>query len=405
MTEPAPETSVTQIWDSRTRALVRLPTSEDPEREGRRLLRLYVCGVTPYDSGHLGHAFTFLCFDLLIRWAEAQGVRVHYIQNVTDVDDPLFERARRDGVRWDELGEREVRLFTGDMATLGWRPPDHMPRVSQEIDAIKDAVQQLLAQGFAYRTDSVYFDVDRYPGFGELSHRTRRSMLGKLRDEGLLGEVSPEAQRGPLDFTLWRPSRPGEPAWSAPFGEGRPGWHIECTAMSRRYLGPQLDVHGGGRDLIFSHHESERAQSESLQGEAPFARAWMHTGMVRYEGRKMSKSLGNLVVVRQLLERMSPAAARLALLSHHYRRDWEWSWERSEQPQRLVADVAALVGRAPLAGAGRPPGELPDAFAAALDADLDTAGAIRALRRAVTAGDAGAARWMGSILLGAAALA
>ncbi|MBO0701560.1 MAG: class I tRNA ligase family protein, partial [Candidatus Dormibacteraeota bacterium] len=320
----------TQVWDSRRLERVPLPFSEDPRDPGRRVLRLYVCGVTPYDSGHLGHAFTFLSFDLLVRWAEAQGLPVLYVQNVTDVDDPLFERARRDGIRWDLLADREVRAFTGDMQALGWRPPDHMPRVSQEIDGIRTAVGELLEGGFGYRTDAVYFDVARYPDFGGLSHRTRRSMLTKLRDEGMLGEVSATAKREALDFMLWRPSAPDEPSWPAPFGPGRPGWHIECSAMSRRYLGPQLDVHGGGRDLVFSHHESERAQSESLTGRPPFARAWMHAGMVRYQGRKMSKSLGNLVVVRQLLERTSPAAARLALLSHHYRRDWEFRWDRLE---------------------------------------------------------------------------
>ncbi len=395
----------TRVWDSRRRELVPLPLSTDPEGGGRPLLRLYVCGVTPYDSGHLGHAFTFLSFDLLVRWAEAQGVRVLYVQNVTDVDDPLFERARRDQLSWKELADREVGAFTADMRTLGWRAPDHMPRVSQEMESIQAAVRELFDGGFAYRTDAVYFDVSRYPDFGSLSHRSHRSMVTKLRQEGLLGEVSPTSQRAELDFTLWRPSAPDEPSWPAPFGRGRPGWHIECSAMSRRYLGPQLDVHGGGRDLLFSHHESERAQSESLSGHPPFASAWMHAGLVRYRGKKMSKSLGNLVVVRQLVERVSPAAARLALLSHHYRRDWEFRWERLEQPARIVSALHDLVGGGPLGGPARPPGPLADEFAAALDADLDVQGAIRALRRAVRTRDESAARWMASILLGNAALA
>jgi L-cysteine:1D-myo-inositol 2-amino-2-deoxy-alpha-D-glucopyranoside ligase len=380
-----------------------LPTSEDPEGGGP-LLRLYVCGVTPYDSGHLGHAFTFLSFDLLVRWAEAQRIRVLYVQNVTDVDDPLFERARRDHIRWDQLADREVRAYVADMNVLGWRPPDHMPRVSQEIEGIQAAVGRLIEGGFTYQTDAVYFDASRYPDFGGLSHRTPRSMLMKLRDEGSLGEVSPASKRAPLDFMLWRPSAPDEPSWPAPFGAGRPGWHIECSAMSLRYLGPQLDVHGGGRDLAFSHHESERAQSESMTGRPPFARAWMHSGMVRYQGRKMSKSLGNLVVVRQLLERMSPAAARLALLSHHYRRDWEFRWDRVEQPVGLVAELASLVGPGPLRGAERPAGPPGDEFAAALDADLDMQAAVRALRHAIRARDVAAARWIGSILIGDAAL-
>jgi cysteinyl-tRNA synthetase len=393
----------TEVWDSRRRQRVPLPTSADPEGGGP-LLRLYVCGVTPYDSGHLGHAFTFLSFDLLVRWAEAQGVRVRYVQNVTDVDDPLFERARRDRIRWDDLADREVRAFTGDMDALGWRPPDQMPRVSQEIAGIEAAVGRLVDGGFTYQTDAVYFDTTRYPDFGGLSHRTRRSMLMKLRDEGSLGEVSQTSKRDALDFMLWRPSAPDEPSWPAPFGPGRPGWHIECSAMSLRYLGPQLDIHGGGRDLVFSHHESERAQSESMSGHPPFARAWMHSGMVRYQGRKMSKSLGNLVVVRQLLETLSPAAARLALVSHHYRGDWEFRWDRVEPAAATVEALASLVGPSPLRGAQRPPGELSEAFAAALDADLDVRGAVRALRHAIRARDVAAARWMGSILLGDAAL-
>jgi L-cysteine:1D-myo-inositol 2-amino-2-deoxy-alpha-D-glucopyranoside ligase len=203
---------------------------------------------------------------------------------------------------------------------------------------------------------------------------------------------------------LWQPSLPDEPAWESRWGPGRPGWHIECSALVLRELGETIDIHGGGRDLVFSHHESERAQSESMSGHPPFARAWMHSGMVRYQGRKMSKSLGNLVVVRQLLERLSPAAARLALVSHHYRGDWEFRWDRVEPAAATVEALASLVGPSPLRGAQRPPGELSEAFAAALDADLDVRGAVRALRHAIRARDVAAARWMGSILLGDAAL-
>jgi cysteinyl-tRNA synthetase len=294
------------------------------------------------------------------------------------------------------------------MESLGWRAPDRMPRVSEEILAIEDAVQGLLDRGYGYRTDAHYFDTARYPGYGALSHRTRRSMVAKLRDEGLLGTVGPAAKRNELDFTLWRASAADEPSWDAPFGAGRPGWHIECSAMVRRYLGPQIDVHGGGRDLQFSHHESERAQSESLTGEAPFAKAWMHTGMVRYEGRKMSKSLGNLVVVQQVLDRVSPAAARLALLGHRYRMDWEFAWHRLEPAQRLVTELRTLVGADSVDGASRPEaGEgsaYASAFATALDDDLDTGRALRYLRRAVAARHAEAAAWMASILCGAAKL-
>jgi L-cysteine:1D-myo-inositol 2-amino-2-deoxy-alpha-D-glucopyranoside ligase len=417
----SPEASCSiRVFDSLRRSLVRLPLSEDPERPGGRLLRLYVCGVTPYDSGHMGHAFTFCVFDVLARWVEASGFRVSYVQNVTDVDDPLFERARRDGVRWDELAAEQVRALRSDMAALGWRPPDVMPHVSGEIATVLEAVERLAAAGYAYQTDAVYFEASRYPGYGALSRRSRRSMISKLRDEGLLGEVGPGHKRDELDFPLWRPSAPDEPAWPSPFGEGRPGWHIECSAMAMRYLGEQLDLHGGGRDLLFSHHESERAQSETLTGCVPFARAWMHTGMVRYGGHKMSKSLGNLVVVQEALERAPAAALRLYLASHRYRSDWTFRWEGLASAARLTARLADLVGggggggaagagggAGPAPGLGRPAGgdgDLVAEFAAALDDDLDTPRALRALRAAVARRDAAAAAWMAGILCGTAAL-
>ena len=232
-------------------------------------------------------------------------------------------------------------------------------------------------------------------------------MVRKLRDEGLLGEVGPGAKRDALDFPLWRRSAVDEPAWdSAEFGPGRPGWHIECSAMAMRYLGPVVDVHGGGRDLAFSHHESERAQSQSLTGRDVFARAWMHTGMVRYEGRKMSKSLGNLVVVRQCLERAPAAAVRLYLASHHYRRDWSFRWEGLDRAVALAARIRDLVGVRRGAGAGPAAGgkELVREFTAALNDNLDTPAAVRVLRRAVRERDAAAAAWMLGILAGTAAL-
>jgi L-cysteine:1D-myo-inositol 2-amino-2-deoxy-alpha-D-glucopyranoside ligase len=408
----------TRVWDSLRRGLVALPYSRDPERPGGRLLKLYVCGVTPYDSGHLGHAFTFAAFDVLVRWVEACGIRVRYVQNITDVDDPLFERARHDGVRWNELAEREILAFRADMEALGWRAPDLMPRVSEEVPSITSAVQRLAEAGFAYQTDAVYFPAGKYAGYGELSHYSRRSMIRKLREEGLLGRLGPGGKREPLDFPLWRPSEPDEPAWPSEFGSGRPGWHIECSAMSIRYLGPQIDIHGGGRDLIFSHHESERAQSECLTGCVPFARAWLHTGMVRYGGHKMSKSLGNLVVVRETLERAPAAAVRLYLASHRYRTDWTFRWEGLARAARLSARLADLLGGGGGGGAGPPqevgdggrrpgPGasaDLVEEFSAALDDDLDTPRAVRVLRAAVRRGDAASARWMTSILCGSAAL-
>jgi L-cysteine:1D-myo-inositol 2-amino-2-deoxy-alpha-D-glucopyranoside ligase len=387
-----------RVHDTLAGGLVPLPLATGAD--GRPLLRLYVCGVTPYESGHLGHAFTFCAFDVLVRQLEARGVAVRYIQNVTDVDDPLFERARRDGVDWKQLAEREQAAFVRDMARLGWRPPDLMPRVSEEIPAILAAAEALAAEGFGYPAadGSLYFDTSRYPGYGGLSRRSRRSMLAKLREEELLGAKGPEAKRDWLDFPLWRPSAPDEPSWPSAYGDGRPGWHIECSAMAMRHLGDQVEVHGGGRDLVFSHHESERAQSESLTGRVPFARAWLHTGMVRYDGHKMSKSLGNLVSVRQALERASPAGLRVYLASHHYRRDWAFSWRGLDSAERLVARIAALPA------AGRPARDLLHRFDAALDDDLDTPAAITVLRRAVSLGDGSTARRMLAILAGTASL-
>jgi L-cysteine:1D-myo-inositol 2-amino-2-deoxy-alpha-D-glucopyranoside ligase len=390
-------------------------------KRGKQELSLYVCGVTPYDSGHMGHAFTFCMFDILVRHAEAHGVRVRYVQNVTDVDDPLFERAKRDGVNWRVLADRETAVHIRDMTALGWRPPDFMPKVSEEISRILAAATKLHRTGYAYKTDALYFEVSRFKRYGRLSHRTRASMLRKLREEGLLGVVGSDAKRDALDFPLWRGSADDEPSWPSAFGPGRPGWHIECSAMAMRYLGEQIDIHGGGRDLAFSHHESERAQSESLTGKVPFARAWMHTGMVRYEGRKMSKSLGNLVHVSQALQRAPAAAVRLYLASHRYGRDWDFSWSGLARAARLVERVRALlaeeargagerpsavvVGAGPALRAPRGAGKgLVAEFDTALGDDLDTPKAIRALRRATREGDSVAARWMLGILVGGASL-
>ena len=378
-----------------------------PETRGRRKpLTLYVCGVTPYDSGHMGHAFTFSIFDVLVRFIESNRGKVRYVQNVTDIDDPLFERARRDEIDWRLLADRETQVHVRDMTVLGWRPPDVMPRVSDEIDHILAAATKLHRSRHAYQTDALYFDVNRYRGYGRLSHRSRRSMLQKLRDEGLLGSVGPNAKRDLLDFALWRSSRPDEPSWPSRFGPGRPGWHIECSAMAMRYLGEQIDIHGGGRDLEFSHHESERAQSESMTGKAPFARAWMHTGMVRYEGRKMSKSLGNLVKVSQALQRAPAAAVRLYLVSHSYRRDWDYNWKGLARASRLTERVRSLLAAADAkpARSAAPGRRLMAEFEAALADDLDTPRALRALRAALRERDTAACRRMLDVLVGTAAL-
>jgi len=355
----------------------------------------------------MGHAFTFLLFDVLVRFLEANGTRVKYVQNVTDIDDPLFERARHDGIEWRELAERETQVHIRDMTVLGWRTPDVMPHVSHEIKRILEAASTLEKRRFAYKTDALYFDTSRYRSYGRLSHRTRRSMLRKLRDESLLGTVGPDAKRDLLDFPLWRPSAADEPAWPSRFGEGRPGWHIECSVMAMHYLGAQIDIHGGGRDLMFSHHESERAQSESLTGQAPFARSWMHTGMVRYGGHKMSKSLGNLVKVSQALQRAPAAAVRLYLVSHRYGRDWDFDWKGLARAARFVERMRKFLAddaRSGRRGRQKPGRALMAEFNAALADDLDTPRAVRALRAAVAQRDAAAVLGMQAILLGTASL-
>jgi L-cysteine:1D-myo-inositol 2-amino-2-deoxy-alpha-D-glucopyranoside ligase len=386
-----------RVHDTLTQRKVRVAPKAGTSRKP---ITIYVCGVTPYDSGHMGHAFTFSIFDVLVRFLESSRIRVRYVQNITDIDDPLFERAKRDGIDWQILADRETKVHIRDMTALGWRPPDVMPKVSEEIRRILVAAGKLHSSGYAYRTDALYFDVSRYRGYGRLSHLTRRSMLRKLRAEGLLGTVAPNAKRDSLDFPLWRASAEGEPAWPSKFGPGRPGWHIECSAMAMRYLGDQIDIHGGGRDLKFSHHESERAQSESLTRKRPFARAWVHTGMVRYEGRKMSKSLGNLVKVSQALQRAPAAAVRLYLVSHRYGRDWDFNWPGLLRAARLIERARAALKHQ----TGEASPALITEFNAALADDLDTPRALRALRMAIRRKDAAAVQWMLSILVGSAAL-
>ena len=390
-----------RVHDTLTKRKVRMDPSGKVGR--RRGLTLYVCGITPYDSGHMGHAFTFSIFDVLVRFVEANGQRIKYVQNVTDVDDPLLERARRDGIDWRDLADRETKVHIRDMTALGWRPPDVMPRVSAEVDGILRAATKLYRSGHGYQTDALYFDVTTYPSYGRLSRLSRRSMIRKLRHEDLLGTVGPDAKRDALDFALWRGSGPGEPAWPSKFGDGRPGWHIECSVMAMRYLGEQIDIHGGGRDLQFSHHESERAQSESLTGKAPFARAWMHTGLVRFEGHKMSKSLGNLVKVSQTLQRAPAAAVRLYLVSHRYSRDWEFTWDGLARAARLAERLRAFLAHDRSGDEAADP-RLMAEFTAALADNLDTPRAVRAMRAALRQRDATAVRSMLDILVGTASL-
>jgi L-cysteine:1D-myo-inositol 2-amino-2-deoxy-alpha-D-glucopyranoside ligase len=342
------------------------PDGDAPLRLGRRV-SLYVCGITPYDAAHVGHAFTYVAFDTLVRFLRWRGHEVVYCQNVTDVDDDMLRRAARDGEDFLELARRETAAYLRDMDALNIARPTHLPRATEEVPSMIGLAAQLVEAGNAYVVDgSVFFDVTSYPRFGELSALDPDRQRTLLAERG--GDPDDPRKRHPLDFIVWQISQPGEPWWQSPWGRGRPGWHLECSAMSRRYLGATVDLHGGGADLLYPHHESERAQSEAA-GQVPFARRWLHTGMVRYQGEKMSKSLGNLVFPRDLFRDTEPAAVRLALLAHHWRSAWEWdAAELKEAGERLAAwrRVAA----------GARPGPLPAAVVAALADDLATPAAL-----------------------------
>lgn len=313
-----------------------------------RPITLYVCGVTPYDTTHIGHAHTFLIFDVLIRYIRFQGGSVRYCQNVTDVDDPLFERARRDSIHWADLAQREVDQFVKDCRGLNLTPPDFFPRVSEEIAGMIPIIERLIEVEAAYaKNGSVYFDVSSEPSYGSMARLDGYAELLALANQRGNNPNDPN-KTDPLDFLLWQPSQPDEPAWESPWGPGRPGWHIECTAMATRYLGPQIDIHGGGRDLIFPHHPSEIVQTEAFTGKPPFVRFWMHGGFAWLQGQKMSKSLGNLVFIRDALKQHRADTLRWYLLSFPYREDFHYSTEDVEfidtKVDRLEAALRATGG-------------------------------------------------------------
>jgi L-cysteine:1D-myo-inositol 2-amino-2-deoxy-alpha-D-glucopyranoside ligase len=369
-----------RLFDSRRQEKIPFaPLGEGP-------VGLYVCGVTPYDTGHLGHAFTYVTFDVLHRYLEYLGYHVTYVQNLTDVDDDMLRRARELGEDYLALGNRHVTTFLTEMAALNWLPPDHYPRATEHIPQMQAIIAGLLERGHAYVADGhVYFDIASWPSYGELSHLPREAMLPIANERGNVPDMA--GKRDPLDFVLWQPSAPDEPSWPSPWGAGRPGWHIECSAMSSTYLGSRFEIHGGGADLAFPHHESEIAQSEGASGERPFVSWWMHAGMLRHDGEKMSKSLGNLVLVRDLLGSYTGDAIRHYLISHHYRDEVTFDQAALEQSAVMVARLREACRMAeeiePLAAAHADPGALSPAvaehrarFLAAMDDDLDTPAAL-----------------------------
>ena len=341
---------------------------------------LYVCGITPYDTTHLGHAFTYTTADVLIRYLEYQGRQVKYVQNVTDIDDDILRKAKQAGEDWRALGDRWTAHFIQDMQTLNVRPPDHYPRATDVIPEIVDMVRALLKAGMAYASGgSVYYHVDAWPAFGELSRLPRAEMLPLANERG--NHPDDPNKRDPLDFVLWQAQAPGEPSWNSPWGPGRPGWHIECSTMSTRYLGNTIDVHIGGGDLLFPHHECEIAQVEPITGQSPFVRLWLHAAMVRYAGEKMSKSLGKLVILRDVLKTCAAYELRLDLAMHHYREPWSHDKAGLAEAAHLADQLRDAV--ALLTGSGEALDAAParSAFEAALDDDLDTGAALRVLAR------------------------
>jgi L-cysteine:1D-myo-inositol 2-amino-2-deoxy-alpha-D-glucopyranoside ligase len=299
-----------------------------------RTATMYICGITPYDATHLGHAATYLAFDLVHRLWLDLGYDVHYVQNITDVDDPLFERADRDGVDWRDLAAREVALFGEDMVALRVLPPHDYVAASEAVEEVVEAVEKMLASGAAYVIDDeyrdVYFRADATLQFGYESGYDRDTMLRLSTQRG--GDPHRPGKADELDALMWRAARPGEPSWPSPFGPGRPGWHVECAAIALSRIGTGLDIQGGGADLVFPHHEFTAAHAESISGERRFARHYVHAGMIGWDGHKMSKSRGNLILVSQLRgQGIEPSAIRLGLLARHYRADRFWDAQVLDQ--------------------------------------------------------------------------
>jgi L-cysteine:1D-myo-inositol 2-amino-2-deoxy-alpha-D-glucopyranoside ligase len=344
------------------------------EFTAEQTVTLYVCGITPYDTTHLGHAATYLTYDVLQRRLIDRGHEVRYVRNITDVDDDLLRVAAERGVHYLDLAWGQAGRFDRDMEALNLLPPWAEPRATSAIGNIRGMIDTLLARGNAYLADgSVYFDVATSSTFGQLSHLDRDEMRQRAAQSG--EDLHDPAKRNPLDVVLWKPSAAGEPVWESRWGSGRPGWHIECSALALRELGPTIDLHGGGQDLIYPHHEAVQAQCEAMTS-APFVRYWLHQAMVGIDGVKMSKSTGNLVFVADLLATHEPAAVRLALSGHHYRQEWDWN-------DQLLVDATERLAGWRSAGPGE--GAL-DEVRAALDEDLDLPAAVAAIDRAAAAG-------------------
>ncbi|MCL0094709.1 cysteine--tRNA ligase [Dehalococcoidales bacterium] len=337
-------------------------------------VKMYVCGVTPYDDCHLGHGMSYIVFDVIRRYLQFRGYKVKYVQNITDIDDKIIDRANKLGISAHELAERFIARYFDDMDGLNIGRATFYPRATEEIPKIIEVIQGLIANGHAYPAQgSVYFRVRSVADYGKLSHRSLESMMAGARID------AEEGKEHPMDFALWKASKPGEPSWESPWGKGRPGWHIECSAMSLKYLGDTLDIHGGGQDLVFPHHENEIAQSESFTGK-PFVKYWLHNGLMQLGEDKMSKSLGNLITIKEALERYSADAIRIFVLSSHYRSPLTYSEEGLEAAERgadRLRQVAHGEGRGEKEGLDIEPYR--KRFIEAMDDDFNTAQALATL--------------------------
>jgi cysteinyl-tRNA synthetase len=361
-----------RVFDTLQRATVEL-TLRDPGR-----VTIYVCGPTVYDVPHVGHGRTAVVYDTIRRYLEWRGYEVRFVSNVTDIEDKIIARAAERGTSEPELAEEFEAAYFAEMDRLGIRRPDVMPHATEYIGPMLDLVGELVESGHAYVVDGqgVYFDVTRFPGYGALPHRDLQQLLDSA---GARVEID-DSKRNPVDFALWKTAKPGEPVWDSPWGPGRPGWHLECTAMSLRELGEGFDLHGAGNDLVFPHHENERAQAEAAGH--PFARHWIHSGMVEIGGEKMSKSLGNFTTLHDALDAHGPRAFRLAALQAHYRRAMELGDAELSAAGAAVDRLDALLRRARAAGVDvatpERDAEVVAAFRAAMDDDFGTPGALAA---------------------------
>jgi L-cysteine:1D-myo-inositol 2-amino-2-deoxy-alpha-D-glucopyranoside ligase len=358
--------------------------------EEKELYRLYVCGITPYDATHLGHANTYVAFDLINRYLRFAGARVRFVENITDIDDPLLERARRDQVDWQDLAHSQIELFRGDMVALRVLPPDHYIGVVEAMDEIISSILALQAKGSLYSVDDdLYFRVRLDPDFLTRSHISLETALSFFSERG--GDPDREGKEDPLDALVWRAQREGEPGWPSPFGIGRPGWHIECSAIALHFLEPDphenfaIDIQGGGSDLIFPHHDMSAAQGV-IATDQKFARFFVHAGMIGLDGQKMSKSLGNLLFVSRLIDGgADPMAIRIALLGHHYRSDHMWGASEIDEATSLVDRLRLNLSRVEVA----PTSPIIELIVSAIAQDLDTPRALAALKAWCDGCDAG----------------